>query len=77
MVATNGGVDRICVKDRKEASGMLIRLLNETSLSKKEICDSVSFDLSVSEIVRAYNDFVRFDEGRVIHYGTGTVKRAA
>ncbi len=77
MVATNGGVDRICVKDRKEASDMLIRLLNETSLSKKEICDSVSFDLSVSEIVRAYNDFVRFDEGKVIRYGTGTVKQAA
>ena len=68
MVASRNGVDIICVRDRNEASDVLKRLFDETSLSKKEISEIVSFsDLSVADVVRCYNEFFKADERKVMH----------
>lgn len=77
MVATRNGVDIICVHDKKEASEVLERLHAETSLSRKEISEIVSFsDLSVADVVRCYNDFVKSDVRKVVHYAK-TISTAA
>ncbi len=76
MIVTQSGVDRICVAGRDEASGVLYSLYQNTSLSKKEIVESVSFNLSVADVVRVCNGFFRADEGKVVSYADA-FRRAA
>jgi hypothetical protein len=77
MVATRNGVDIICVNNREEASCILKRLFDETSLSRKEISETVGFsDLSVADVVRCYNEFFKADERKVMQYAEA-FRRAA
>jgi len=75
-ISTRSGVDIIYVTNRHEASECLKRIYDETSLSRKEISEIVSLNgISVSDVVRCYNDFIK-GERKVIS-NADTFKRVA
>jgi len=60
MISTNGDVDKLNVTTVVEAKAVLEELYNNSSLSKKELTELVSFcGLSVCDTVKCYNDFIR------------------
>ena len=64
MISTRNGIDVINVSTLDEAKRTLSSIYRDSSLSKNEITNIVSFSgLSVADTVKCYNHFFR-EEGR-------------